>query len=133
MRAVPSILYQKIKFPTPSGVKEVVGDQDLARECYFNALKEKGKLKGQHTLSLAELKLDVLKDLEEIPLCPDHPEHVVKSDTRMDTQVRSKLINFLKQCHTTFAWSIDDMVGISLEIITHKLEVDPNYPLVRQK
>lgn len=133
MKEVSSTLHQKIKFPTLRGVKEIVRDQALARECYFNALKAKGKLEGQHRVSTAKLKLDVLEDLEEILLYIDHLERVVKIGTRMDPQIRSKLLELLKQRQSTFAWSVDDMVGISPEVITHKLEVDPGYPLVKQK
>lgn len=56
----------------------------MAQECYFNALRMKGKLEGQHRVFVAELKLDILKDLEEIPFCPDHPKRIVKIGTRMD-------------------------------------------------
>lgn len=82
---------------------------------------------------MAELKPNVLEDIEEILRCPDHLEHMVKISMRMDHQIISKLIDFLKQYQITFVWSIDDMVRISLEIITHKLNVNPNYPPVRQK
>lgn len=41
MRVVPSTLYQKIKFSTPSRIQEEVGDQTLAQEYYFNALEAK--------------------------------------------------------------------------------------------
>ncbi|XP_019235160.1 PREDICTED: uncharacterized protein LOC109215537 [Nicotiana attenuata] len=34
MKAVPSILYQVIKFPTPWGVFSIRGEQHTARECY---------------------------------------------------------------------------------------------------
>ena len=39
MKAVPSTLHQSIKFSTPWGVREIKGDQRMARECYQAALK----------------------------------------------------------------------------------------------
>lgn len=51
----------------------------------------------------------------------------------MDPQIRSELVEFLKLHQSTFVWSIDDIVGISLEVITHKLEVDLAYLPIRQK
>lgn len=30
-----------------------------------------------------------------------------------------------------FAWSIDDMVDINLEVITHKLEVNPDFSPIK--
>lgn len=133
MKIVPSTLHQKIKFPTLGGIEEIIRDQASAWECYFNALKSKGKQELQHRVFMAELKSNVLKDLEEIPLCQGRPKRVVKIGTRMGPQIHLELIDFLKQHQTIFAQLIDDMVGISPEIITHKLEVDSYYPLVRQK
>ncbi|XP_074290609.1 uncharacterized protein LOC141617324 [Silene latifolia] len=39
MKAVPSMYHQILKFPTPRGVQEIRGDQNVARDCYKNALK----------------------------------------------------------------------------------------------
>ena len=39
MKSVPSTLHQSIKFQTPWGVREVKGEQRIARECYQAALK----------------------------------------------------------------------------------------------
>ncbi|XP_012856903.1 PREDICTED: uncharacterized protein LOC105976155 [Erythranthe guttata] len=38
-RAIPSTYHMKLKFPTTSGIGEVVGDQRVARECYVNTLR----------------------------------------------------------------------------------------------
>lgn len=82
-------------------------------------------------MSVVKLKPNILEDLEEIPFCLNHLECVVKIGTRMNPNIRTELINFLKQHQHTFAWSIDDMVGISPKVITHKLKVDLDYLLVR--
>ncbi|KAL0758615.1 hypothetical protein Bca101_074765 [Brassica carinata] len=41
MGAVPSTLYQMVKFPTPLGIKAVRGDQENSRSCYQTTLKGK--------------------------------------------------------------------------------------------
>ncbi|KAL0350686.1 UNVERIFIED_CONTAM: hypothetical protein Sradi_4217800 [Sesamum radiatum] len=41
-RAVASTYHLKIKFPTPDGVGEEIGDRRQARECYANTLKNPG-------------------------------------------------------------------------------------------
>ncbi|XP_010424166.1 PREDICTED: uncharacterized protein LOC104709214 [Camelina sativa] len=41
MGAIPSTLHQTIKFPTPWGVKEIVGEQESSRSCYQTTLKGK--------------------------------------------------------------------------------------------
>lgn len=82
---------------------------------------------------MAKLKLNVLEDLKEVSLSLNHPKSLVKIRSRMDTHTKYKLINFLKQHQRIFTWSINDMVRINLEIITHELEVNQDYPPVRQK
>lgn len=39
-RCVASTYRLKVKFPTPTGVGEICGEQHIARECYINALTE---------------------------------------------------------------------------------------------
>ncbi|XP_074293318.1 uncharacterized protein LOC141620309 [Silene latifolia] len=39
MKAVPSTYHQSLKLPTPLGVQEIRGDQNVARDSYKNALK----------------------------------------------------------------------------------------------
>ncbi|KAL0413113.1 UNVERIFIED_CONTAM: hypothetical protein Sradi_1513000 [Sesamum radiatum] len=40
-QAIASTYHLKLKFPTPNGIGEEVGDQRQARECYANSLKKK--------------------------------------------------------------------------------------------
>ena len=41
MRAVPSTLHQKLRFPTPKGVMEIRGDQVAAKQCLIAAAYQK--------------------------------------------------------------------------------------------
>ncbi|KAL0403968.1 UNVERIFIED_CONTAM: hypothetical protein Sradi_2037600 [Sesamum radiatum] len=41
-RARASILYMKLKFPTPEGIGEAIGDKGMARECYAITLNRLG-------------------------------------------------------------------------------------------
>ncbi|KAJ9552809.1 hypothetical protein OSB04_016854 [Centaurea solstitialis] len=43
MRAVPSTYHQKIKFPSPWGVQEIVSEKKIARECYKITMKTKSQ------------------------------------------------------------------------------------------
>jgi hypothetical protein len=43
------------------------------------------------------------------------------------------LITFLWASLDVFAWQISDMPGISIEIIEHKLDIDPSYKPIKQK
>ncbi|XP_033134308.1 uncharacterized protein LOC103849872 [Brassica rapa] len=44
MGAVPSTLYQIVKFPTPWGIRAIRGDQENSRSCYQTTLKGKTKV-----------------------------------------------------------------------------------------
>ncbi|KAK1411206.1 hypothetical protein QVD17_37752 [Tagetes erecta] len=55
------------------------------------------------------------------------PWGVVKTDIEQD------LISFLKRIKSTFAWKHEDMTGISKDIITHKLSVDPSFRPIHQQ
>lgn len=51
---------------------------------------------------MAELRLDILENLKEIQLCPNHPEWLVKIGTKMDLQIKGALIDYLiKHQHTS--------------------------------
>ncbi|RRC79861.1 retroviral-like aspartic protease [Escherichia coli] len=41
MKAIPSTYHQKIKFPSPWGVQEIVSEKKIARECYKITMKTK--------------------------------------------------------------------------------------------
>lgn len=43
------------------------------------------------------------------------------------------LTKFLKNRKSTFSWKDEDMIGISKDIITHKLNVDPLFRPIHQK
>ncbi|KAF3579349.1 hypothetical protein DY000_02031035 [Brassica cretica] len=42
--AVPSTLLQMVKFPTPWGIRAIIGDQEYSRSCYQTTLKGKTKV-----------------------------------------------------------------------------------------
>ena len=44
MGAIPSTLHQMVKFPTPWGIRTIIGDQEYSRSCYQNTLKGNTKV-----------------------------------------------------------------------------------------
>ena len=54
-------------------------------------------------------------------------EQVWKEKTKQD------LVQFLRKCIDVFAWSHEDMLGIDLSVITHRLNVYPSSKPVRWK
>ena len=51
----------------------------------------------------------------------------------MNKEIRDELIAFLSNNLDCFAWSHEDMTGISSEVIVHWLNVDSSFKPVRQK
>jgi hypothetical protein len=49
MRAVPSTLHQKLRFPTKDGVMEVNGDQVATKQCVLATAKRKASGKVNST------------------------------------------------------------------------------------
>ena len=72
------------------------------------------------------------EELEPVQL-DKHPEHLAYVGSKLAGDLRSLLIKFLKQNKDVFAWKQEDMGGIDLEIITHKLNVSPSFKPVKQK
>ena len=53
--------------------------------------------------------------------------------TTLSPEMRTRLIQFLKENLDVFAWSHEDMPGISPKIIQHKLNVNPEKKPVQQR
>ena len=120
-KAATSTYYLKVKFPTDNGVGEVKGDQVLARECYQAVLAAK----ENHTWVIEEKDKDKMEALETVELAEGKANKTTKIGTTISPEIRTRLIQFLKENIDVFAWSHEDMPGIALEVIQHKLNVDP--------
>ena len=51
----------------------------------------------------------------------------------LSPRLRTRLIQFFKENLDVFAWSHEDMPGISTEVIQHKLNVNPQKKLMQQR
>ncbi|KAM1781776.1 hypothetical protein ACFX11_040315 [Malus domestica] len=58
---------------------------------------------------------------------------MVKIGTTLSPPIRLALISFLQQNTEVFAWSYEDMSGISPDIICHRLSIDSKTKPMRQK
>ncbi|KAK4388839.1 Transposon Ty3-G Gag-Pol polyprotein [Sesamum angolense] len=148
-RAIASTFHMKLKFPTSDGVGEAVGDERMARECYANTLKrsreklgevpyQKGKRKMMDMgleikdapeepfgKSGKERRVEAVEELKVINLSEDD-EKITKIGTTMRPSTEEHLIQFLKKNKEVFAWTMTDLHGISPDVITHKLSVNPS-------
>ncbi|CAL9018474.1 unnamed protein product, partial [Prunus brigantina] len=73
------------------------------------------------------------EELETVALNEQHPDRCVKIGTGLDPNLRELFIDFLRHHAEIFAWSYDDMPGISPDVISHKLSISPTCKPVRQK
>ena len=119
----------KVKFPTDNGVGEVKGDQVLARECYQAVLAAK----ENHTWVIKEKEVNEMEALETVVLAEDETTKTTRIGTTLSPGMRTKLVQFLKENLDVFAWSHEDMPGISTEVIQHKLNVTPEKKPVQQR
>ena len=111
----------KVKFPTENGVGEVRGDQVLARECYQAVLAAR----ENHTWTIKEKEEDTIEALEEVELMEGKTTKTTRIGMTLSPEMKSMLVQFLKENLNVFAWSHEDMPGISPKVIEHKLNVNP--------
>ena len=119
-KAVTSTYCLKVKFPIENGVGEVRRNQILVRECYQAVLATR----KNHTWIIGEEENKV-EVLETVALVKDGTTKTTRIGTTLSPEMRTRLIEFLKENLDVFAWSHEDMTGISPKIIQHKLNVDP--------
>jgi hypothetical protein len=130
LKAATSTYHLMMKFPTEEGVGVVQGNQLAARKCYNTSMK---KVSDSTTLAVAsvhEVKGEPAEPLEEISIGEGR---VLQIGTCLDKEVREGLVNFLHRNVEVFAWSHEDMPGISPEEIVHVLNVNPGAKPVKQK
>lgn len=145
-KAVMSTYCVKVKFPTKNGVGEVKGDQVLARECYQAVLAakenhtwmieemEEDKVEALETeedkVKALEMEEDKVEALETVELAEGKATKTTRIGMTLSPEMRTRLVQFLKENLDIFAWSHEDMPDISSEVIQHKLNVDLERKLV---
>ena len=85
----------------------------MARECYHAVLAAK----ENHTWMIEEKEEDKMKALETVELAEGEVNKMTKIGTMLSPEMRTRLIQFLKENLDVFAWSHEDMPGIALEVI----------------
>ena len=88
--------------------------------------------KENHTWMIEEEENKV-ETLEIVALVEDEVTKTTRIGTTLSPEMRTRLIKFLKENLDVFAWSHEDMRGISPKIIQHKLNVNPERKPVQQR
>ena len=63
--------------------------------------------------------------METVELVEGKPMKTTKVRMTMIVDLKKKFVQFLKKNLDLFSWSHEDMSGISLKVIQHRLNVDP--------
>ncbi|GAV62813.1 hypothetical protein CFOL_v3_06336 [Cephalotus follicularis] len=139
LEAIVSTRHLLMKFPTRSGVGEVRGDQQAARQCYRIAISDKGKDKVLPIVNV-ELRGDVeperpqpVEDMLQVSMEEGDNEKVFQVGSQLGEAEKGELITFLRNNKDVFTWSAEEVPGISPNVMVHKLSMDPTRPPTRQK
>ncbi|XP_020424437.1 uncharacterized protein LOC109950302 [Prunus persica] len=146
MRVFISTHMLLLKFPTPNGTGKVRGDQLGARSCYASTVKSTNCQHRSEALVVTKApappqagterpedlreesvtqQAKPVEDLELVTLHDDIPDRQVQIGTSLSQELHSDLIAFLCLNSEVFAWSYNDMPGISPNIISYRLSVNP--------
>jgi hypothetical protein len=65
-------------------------------------------------------------EFKKVPLDPRVPDRVMCIGAETGQQERAELLSFLDKNSDVFAWSTSDLVGVSKDMIEHRLHVNPS-------
>ncbi|WZZ44281.1 hypothetical protein YC2023_040540 [Brassica napus] len=156
MRAIPSTFHLCLKFSTPLGVETIQGDRETSQVCLAAGLKRKSSefetpqkkqtvyepaLQDSPEVLWQSQRAETLEGKREptcepvISICLDesYPERCVKIGANLREPLRAKLIACLKKNLNSFAWTVEDMPGIDINVTCHELNIDPTHKPVKQK
>ena len=89
--------------------------------------------KENHTWMIEEKRENKMEALETVILTEDETTKTMRMGMTLSLEMRTRLIQFLKKNLDVFAWSHEDMPGISPKVIQHKLNVNPERKPVQQR
>jgi hypothetical protein len=72
-------------------------------------------------------------EFRKVPLDPRVPDRIVCFGVEASQQEQVELLAFLDKNSDIFAWSTSDLVGVSRDVIEHRLQVNPNAKPKKQK
>ena len=64
---------------------------------------------------------------------PNEPSRVIKIDKRLNKELEQQFTEFLSLNQDVFSWTHVDIVEIHLDVMCHRLNIDPKAKPVCQK
>ena len=101
----------------------------MARECYQAVLAAK----KNHMWMIEEKEEEKVEALETMELIDGETTKMTRIGMTLSLEMKSRLVQFLKDNLDVFAWSHEDMLGISTKVIPHRLNVDPERKPIQQR
>ena len=98
-----------------------------AHKCYIAMLEMDDHLQALN-VEERRVAIELMEDLEEISLDDNIPSRITRIGTQANPSVCKEHTLFLKNNRDIFARSHDDMPGISLSTMVHKLNICPSFP-----
>jgi len=86
-----------------------------------------------HTWVIEEKEEDKIEALEIVELTEGEAVKTTRIGTTLSPEMKTRLIQFLKENLDVFAWSHEDMPDISPEVIQHRLNLDPERKPIQQR
>ena len=78
-----------------------------------------------HAWMVEEESKKPTEELENVSLVERDVTKVTKVGARLDANLKTRIVEFLKQNIDIFTWTHENMPGIDNKVIEHKLNVDP--------
>ena len=86
-----------------------------------------------HTWVIEEKGENKMEAQETVVLAEDGTTKTTRIGTTLSPGMRARLVQFLKENLDVFAWSHENMLGISPEVIQHRLNVNPERKPMQQR
>jgi hypothetical protein len=88
---------------------------------------------GQNLRQNTKKIIEAEGEFKKVPLNPRVPAKIVCIGAEESQEEHAELLSFLNKNSDMFTWSSSDLVGISRDVIEHRLKVSPNAKLKKQK
>lgn len=109
----------------------------MVRQCYNARLQAKAQSNTFIGLDIRDKLIEEhskpLGDPLKIPLMKGDPNWTVRIGSDLDQVTKERLATLLDENANIFAWFVANMPGTDLDVMVHKMNIDPTYRLVKQK
>ena len=119
--SLPNFNFERTSYISETDLEKDIDESDLPLEMQrLLAMEDKQILPHQEVTELVNLGTD-------------NEKKKVKIGSSLDSSVKKEIVDLLKEYIDIFAWSYQDVSGLSTEIVEHQLPMKPECKPVQQK